>query len=128
MATLFELKEHLKKGGKIKRAFWEEGEWIRLVEQSFVDEDGMNFPFLPVDAFDSDWEVYKEPIKITHTGLYKTRDGRKVFISSVDPSANFTYVLFGVIEGERRNRIWSKKGELWKNEESPEDIVSEWKD
>lgn len=70
----------------------------------------------------------KKHFKVSHTGLYKTRDGRKVFVSSIDPSANFTYILFGVIEGERRNRIWSKKGELWKNEESPEDIVAEWED
>lgn len=123
MTTLFELKEHLKKGGKIKRYSWEEGEWIKLIGNTFVDEDGVEFPFSPTDALYCSWEVYKEPFKITRTGLYKTRDGRKVFISRIN---NARCVASGVIENECIVRCWPSEGSV--DDETASDIVAEWKD
>lgn len=127
MATLFELKEHLKKGGKIKRYSWEEGEWIKLIGNTFVDEDGVEFPFSPEDALYCSWEVYKEPFKITHTGLYKTRDGRKVFISRIKRINSELCVASGVIENENIVRCWPTEGTV-EEDETALDIVAEWKD
>jgi hypothetical protein len=125
MATIFELKEHLKDGGKIKRYAWKEGKWIKLIGDTFVDDDGLEFPSFPSYAFDSDWEVYEEPFKITHTGLYRSRDGRKAYISFVN---NDNGEFCGIVEGEMRSRFWYESGKLWKNEEDPEDIVAEWEE
>jgi len=69
----------------------------------------------------------KERFEITHTGNYKTRDGRKALVSYIDPDESI-YVIWGVIEGEMHSRIWTKKGELLTEEENPEDIVAEWED
>lgn len=65
----------------------------------------------------------KKPFQITHTGLYKTRDGRKAFIKFIGGMAN------GVIEGQDGYNAWSLQG--WHYDLSCKDdvdIVSEWSD
>ena len=132
MATIIDLKEHLEKGGKIRRPCWEKGAFMKL-EDDFIKEGGLlgglgGLLYSKKELLLDDWEVYDDSFKVTHTGLYKTRDGRKAFVSSIDPSTNFTYVLYGVIEGGRCSWTWTKKGEVLENEENPEDIVAEWED
>lgn len=121
MATIIDLKEHLENGGKIRRPFWKEGEWIRIFNHAFVDNACVGFPFLPEDALYCDWEVYREPFEITHTGIYKTRGGRQVYISYIE--IRFVY---GVFEGEINIQNWNVDGSLITGEKSDDDIVSEW--
>ena len=128
MATLFELKEHLRNGGKIKSASWVEGEWIKLIGNTFVDEDGSEYPFSPEDALYCDWEVYEEPFKITHTGLYRTRNGRRAFVCFINPCNSDCFPILGVVEDQVRIMNWTRNGVLWTDEENPKDIVSEWED
>jgi len=73
-------------------------------------------------------KIRRKPFKVTHTGFYKTRDGRKAFVSYVEPSNFYPYRVFGVVCGEGYSSFWSKKGELWIDEEHPKDIVAEWED
>ena len=123
MATLFELKERLERGGKIRRPSWGKGAYVKL---ALVDEqEGY---FYDKQVFLDDWEVYEEPKKqfeITHTGLYKTRDGRMALVSFI---RNSDHGVFGVIDGENYSRCWDRSGENCAGEENPEDIVSEWED
>ena len=125
MATLFELKEHLRNGGKIRRVSWKKGDWVRLVDSAFVDEDGLDYPSFPEYAFDTDWEVYKEPKKkfeITHTGMYKTRDGREAFVGTIEKDT--LYPIKGFIEGDKNITCWAKNGKNWDSENDADDIVS----
>ena len=67
----------------------------------------------------------KEHFEVTHTGLYKTRNGRKVFVSFIKKDG-----CIGVIEGEEEITFWDRRGLYlyWDDEELPVDIVSEWED
>ena len=134
MTTITDLKEHLEKGGKIRRSGWQKGEYICLnddYDEDLIDEDKCYF--CDKQILSDDWEVYKEPKKkfeITHTGLYKTRKGRKAFVScEVKYPTTLKAPFFGIVEGGLTTRWWTKTG---KNlcepfEDGKEfDIVSEW--
>ena len=134
MATIIDLKEHLENGGKIRRPFWKEGEWIRIFNHAFVDNACVGFPFLPEDALYCDWEVYKEPKKkfeITRTGLYKTIKGRKAFVSCEVKYPTLKAPFYGLVEGSLSTRWWAKDGKTLcdiSEDEKEFDIVSEWED
>lgn len=66
------------------------------------------------------------PFEITETGLYKTRDGRRAFVSYADGDTH--YSRKGVIEGEFEEFSWTKKGYEYDNEIHNTDIVSKWED
>lgn len=61
-------------------------------------------------------------MKIKTTGIYKTRDGRKVYICFIEDS-----MAFGCIDGYRRKTFdtWLLNGRSLKtiDEDSPADIV-----
>jgi hypothetical protein len=124
-----ELKEHLENGGKIRRPGWGKNAYVYLDDDGELSqEDGLLY-YSNKDLLLDDWEVYGKPKKkefeITHTGLYKTRDGRMAFVSFV---SNFDFGIFGVIDGENLGSRWSENGKSWNGEESPVDIVAEWKE
>lgn len=64
----------------------------------------------------------EEPFEITQTGFYRTRDGRKVYVSDVE---NYAY---GVVDGERRIRNWSLEGRWAVTSLDDIDIVAKWED
>lgn len=68
----------------------------------------------------------RERFMITETGLYKTRDGRKVYVSSILHSA--TFKVIGLIEGDTETDSWTQYGSNLSDEEEehPEDIVAKW--
>lgn len=123
MSTIAELKEHLKKGGKIKRLFWEKGKYVTadLDEEALVDEDG--YPFYDLDLLCSDWSVYGEPITVKHKGFYKTRCGKTAYIGVADCVA-----ARGVIDGDKHDKLWFKNGRFIEGLDSPEDIMEELED
>ena len=127
--NLYKLKEHLQKGGKVRKHSWKRGVFIKTKDNCFVKDD--DSPYFDTDIIDNDWEVYREPkkrCKITHTGLYKTRDCSRVFVSSVDKRDEF-FPVKGIIEGNGRNGCWNKKGDYFLDGRlCGEDIVAEWKE
>jgi hypothetical protein len=123
MSTIAELKEHLKKGGKIHRPFWGKGKYVTadLDEEALVDEDG--YPFYDIDLLCSDWSVYGEPIAIKREGFYKTRSGKTAYITVADSVA-----ACGVIDGDKHDKLWFRNGSFEDGLESPEDIMEKLED
>lgn len=69
-----------------------------------------------------------DEFKITKTGLYRTRDGRKVFVSKIDPEEDSNYPVSGLVEGADSIGTWSTSG-LWDgivSKTTNRDIVGEW--
>lgn len=63
----------------------------------------------------------EEPFEIKETGLYKTRDGRKAFVSYIDESA------IGILENDCRIRNWEINGNYDDKDKTEFDILSKWK-
>jgi hypothetical protein len=131
MATITDLMEYLDNGGKVRRPCWGKGINMILDNTGFYLSTGSRFSSRQL--FFDDWEVYKEPrkkkFKITHTGLYKTRNGRMALVSCEVKDPTLKAPFYGVVEGGLTTRWWTKSG---KNvcepyEDGKEfDIVSEW--
>lgn len=70
-----------------------------------------------------------DEFKITKTGLYRTRDGRKVFVSYiVKDDEDCDFPVEGVIEGSSEVHNWRTSG-LWDgyvDKITDNDIVGEW--
>jgi len=124
MATILDLKEHLEKGGKIRRPSWGKSAYVFLEHDEFTDFGG--FFYSNRDLLLDDWEVYgeskKKKFKITHAGLYKTRDGREAFVGTVEN--NTLYPIQGFIRGDKHITCWAKNGKNWDSENDADDIVS----
>jgi hypothetical protein len=119
MATIIDLKEHIENGGKIRRPCWDKDIYIYLNDDYLIGVKG--FYYSKKELLLDDWEVYEEPFKITHTGLYKTRAGKKAFVSVVKKDG-----CVGIIEGNEGSIYWDKSGLYWDGNVNPEDIVAEW--
>lgn len=65
----------------------------------------------------------EESTEIKETGLYKTRDGRKAFVSKIYE----TYIL-GIIENEEEMISWNLKGSVSENRQNNQDIIGKWED
>lgn len=65
----------------------------------------------------------EERFKIKEAGLYKTRNGRLVFVSKVGSDC-----LIGVINGEEFTTTWFPDGMLNYGEQDELDIVSKWEE
>ena len=75
-------------------------------------------------------EDKEKPFEITHSGLYKTRDGRKAFVSYIKPDKKKIFPVVGIIEGKTVPTLWSVNGS-WNvclENENENDIVSKWED
>lgn len=70
----------------------------------------------------------KKQFEVTHTGLYKTRAGKKAFVSYVIQDSLYGFPIFGVIEEDYKIMTWTRSGEFWTGEEDFKDIVAEWED
>lgn len=72
----------------------------------------------------------EEPFKIKKIGLYKTRGGRKVFVSDISVNTDRTYKISGIIEGDTLSSNWTVYGSAVESGdyESADDIISKWED
>ena len=69
----------------------------------------------------------EESFEIKETGLYKTRDGRKVFVSCIDYELNAPVI--GIIQGENDATCWYLSGDYSEyNKNSDLDIIGKWED
>lgn len=69
----------------------------------------------------------EEPFEIKEAGLYKTRDGRKVFVSHIGDSDN-TYNISGIILNDYLSKTWTIEGRINTGYKDNEDIISKWED
>lgn len=69
----------------------------------------------------------EEPFGITETGLYKTKDGRQVYISLI---CRTDYQCEGVIKNESSVQTWNRNGEFISRRGKVHglDIVSKWEE
>lgn len=70
----------------------------------------------------------EELFEIKETGLYKTRCGRKVFVSDISLNPDRTYKISGIIEGDKLSSNWTVYGNAVESGdyESTDDIISKW--
>ena len=72
----------------------------------------------------------EQPFKIEVGKYYRTRDGRKAYVSGPHPflSEDSTYKFAGFIDGEAHNRahVWTAKGEWLRCKISGKDLIAEW--
>lgn len=76
-----------------------------------------------VDATDDLYFEEEEKFEIKETGLYKTRDGRLAFVSSIKDINKNSYPVVAVILGDIETSTWSIKGKRYDTKESGEDLV-----
>ena len=103
---------------------------IKLINGILVkfDSNGDTFITPNLNIKTSGYNYYFEEtksFKITETGLYKTRDGRKAFLSVVD---NATSLANGIVEGVYDAYFWNLDGNLHDDEQSSFDLVSRWEE
>lgn len=79
-----------------------------------------------VDDYYFECVTYEEPFKITEVGLYKTRDGRKVFISFIHDTC--AYNCIGLVEGNNNTAHWKDDGKFFTRGPCEMDIVSKWEE
>ena len=66
----------------------------------------------------------EEPFEIKEAGFYKTRDGRKVFVSKI-----YDDCIIGLIDGEEELQNWNLNGFVFNDKrEENQDIISKWED
>lgn len=66
----------------------------------------------------------EEPFEIKEAGLYKTRDGRKVFVSKI-----YDDCILGLVDGDEELMNWKLNGFVFNDErEDNQDIISKWED
>lgn len=66
-----------------------------------------------------------DELKLEVGKCYKTRDGRKAFISYYDKNDNEYH---GCINGKAGDMCWCENGLWYENEENDPDLISEWSD
>lgn len=104
---------------------------IKMIDGMIVEklEDctvfGISFT---VDSTNDFYFEEEEPFEITQLGFYKTRDGRKAYISYIDKNIVDRENVFGIIEGEPSPRRWFKYGRYDTNEKTKYDIIDKWED
>lgn len=54
----------LRKGKKIRRAFWWKGHYFELKSDGIANQDGKNFTFGKDDLMGDDWEIIEEKRKV----------------------------------------------------------------
>ncbi len=117
------------KGKKVRNIEWPACQFIyENDDYTIIDQNGIecNFYIFSPQGADS-WEVVEEPeFKITETGLYKTRDGRKAFVHYFDYDGD----VRGVVARNPATMYWTvhglcANGYVYTEED---DIVSKWVD
>lgn len=88
----------------------------------FTINDGV---FSDCDTRELQYFETPDELKLEVGKCYKTRDGRKAFVSYYDKNKN---EYLGCIQDEDVVVYWCENGLWYENEESNEDLVSEWSD
>lgn len=88
---------------------------------SFMFNDCFTVSYISKSYFEEE-----EKFEITETGLYKTRDGRQVYVSVVDDESD--YPVRGIVSGSIGLQSWTREGINMQGETLEIDIVAKWED
>lgn len=115
------------KNGEIIKFDGNNAVYIKMIDGIICRFYG-DFYFIINGGFDNDGFYFEteEPFEIKEAGLYKTRDGKKVFVSCITNEC--LQPVTGVIQGENNTTSWYLSGEYEQADESPYDIISKWED
>lgn len=107
-----------------------DGSWIyKMIDGiicAFWCKESYIGAMIDLDAESESYFETEEPFEIKETGLYKTRDGKRAFVSYINEDVK--YCIIGIVEGENAFLTWTVDGSYHIGEENPEDIVSKWEE
>lgn len=123
--TLEEVIKRLKNGEIIKVRNSEI--YTRMVDDIIVRFFSKNKPYInPAIDLNNDnfyFEI-KEPLTFEEGKFYKTREGKKAYISKIT-----TTYIYGIITGKTTKETWYLDGMYWHNgDEHKNDLISKWED
>lgn len=123
MANLEDVLPSFRIGAKIRREDWGKGCYIQWHQRNIVTQNENDYKFTNEDIISDKWIVYIDiSIDFKVGKSYRTKDGRKAFVSVVDNK-----YVYGIIEDDRVTTTWNKKG-ISTSEDDGSDIISEWND
>lgn len=102
---------------------------IKMIDNVIVlidEEDVIIGDSLVIDNENDYYFEENESFKITETGLYKTRNGRKAFVFKIDKDVDDAYPVNYVIKNEDYTLSASKQGRNVADHETAMDIVAKW--
>ena len=85
--------------------------------------------FIINGGFDNDGFYFEteEPLTFEQGKFYKTRDGKKAFVSFIAGDGR-KYPVSGIICGEALTSAWETNGRIITDNQSDQDIISKWED
>lgn len=124
--TLAEIYDKLSRGGVI--GFGDKYRKIKVEKGTIhiINGDGSSYDTkIPLDK---EFYFECEPFQIKETGVYKTRDGKKAFVSFIKHIGENNYPC-GVIDGDDYKFEWKENGYYSIEGEPTEyDIIGKWED
>lgn len=121
--TSEEIIKRLKDGEIVKRQLGDNELIFKMIDGIIVMEEAGQRTIgeaIYVDEIEDYYVEEEEKFEIKEIGVYKTRNGRKVFISKVE------WYAFGVIEGTTEIHDWYVSGQYASCKQHEMDIVSKW--
>lgn len=122
-----EITQRLKNGEVVKMEH--SASYIKMIDGIMVRFYPLHKPYInaPINLDNDDFYFEtEEPLTFEEGKFYKTRDGRKVFVSCII-NGDFPLVR-GVIQGEECITSWYLSGEYEQCFKNDVDIISKWED
>ena len=121
----------LREGKKIRRAFWWEGHYIKLVRDGIIDQNEISLTFGKEDLMGEDWEIVKEPKKVKLRDL--TQEQYEKWFNNNCCSKNedkrmsdcFDCIFHNVICNPEISRCWIKHKDLYSDKFLDQEIEIE---
>lgn len=124
--TLAEIYDKLSRGGVI--GFGDEYRKIKVEKGTIRILFGDRTTYDTKIPLDKEFYFECEPFEIKETGVYKTRDGKKAFVSFIKHIGKNNYPC-GVIDGDDSKFEWKENGYYSIEGEPTEyDIIGKWED
>lgn len=122
--TLEEIIKRLKNGEVVHS----DGSWTyKMIDGiicAFWSKESYIGAMIDLDVESESYFETEEPLTFEQGKFYKTRDGKKAYISSIT-----TTYIYGIITGKTSMDTWHLNGMHWNNKESHKnDLISKWED
>ena len=123
--TLEEIIKRLKNGEIVKVE--NSKEYFKMIDGvvcRFFDYGNIGISSVLFTEPDDVYFETEEPFEIKEAGLYKTRDGRKVFVSKI-----YDDYILGLVDGDKELMSWNLNGFVFNDErEDNQNIIGKWED
>lgn len=129
MADIIQAAKWLEEGNRIARKIWkDDGDGYHIYRNKygviFESSADKEYPFRKLEELMwDDWEIYEEPFEITETGMYKTKEGARAFISCIERG-----FVVGIIDRATNTSSWYNDGTIICGACESFNIVSKWED